>query len=354
MNISPAQPSITLVFQPSSTAQQMSMTGQIAQEGRHLNLQVNQIIRATVTEGGLNNVELDMNRLRFRAFSKIPLTPGQRLNLQVVQTQPQIELKILDEIDLQNLFRALNFFSEKKGFLSIFSNLLSQGESNLQSIPAESRQVLSQLQENLFAQPDNVVGRTLAGLGRMLGLDMEALFARGQIDEGSRTLKGILLSLSQGLQEDSSEAKNIDSLVKTVEMWQLFQLRLADKGLFFLPLPFSFLEQGYMLAGKYKDENRPQEVSSRDDYWISLHLRLSALGNIEAVLSSEDRGLNIRIMCQDSKAAQYMSRFKNDLIDDMDRLDISKLTIDIGARDPEKNLLSQLLPDSESFFEAKV
>lgn len=354
MNIAASQPSITLVFQSGMNAQQIAMTGQIAQEGRHLDLQVNQIIRATVTEGGLNNVELDLNRLRFRAFSKTPLTPGQRINLQVVKTHPQIELKILDEIDLQHLFRALNFFSEKKGFLSILSQFLHQSESSLQNISAQSRQTLNQLQENLFAQTDNIMGRTLAGMSRMLGFDLEALLAQGQSEEGAKTLKGVLLTLSQSFSEDSPEAKNIDNLLKTIEMWQLFQLRLADKGLFFLPLPLPFLEQGYLLAGKNKDDQHQQKGSDRDSFWISIHLRLSALGNIEAVLFSEDSGLNIRIMCQNSQVAQYMSQFKNDLQDNMNSQDIAKLIIDIGAKDPEKNLLAQLLPDNESFFEALV
>lgn len=354
MTILPAQPpSITLILQPGSTAPQIPLTGQLAQEGRQLNLQVNEIIQATVTEGGLNNVELELNRLRFRAFSKIPLTAGQKINLQVVQTQPQIQLKMLNEIDLQYLFKALNFFSEKKGFLPIFSLFLQhQDESTLQNISFSARQRLNQLQEFFYSQADNFLGKSLAGLSRMLGLDFEALIAQGQIEEGSNSLKSILLTLSQNLQENTKEAKNVDNLLKTIEMWQIFQLRLADKGIFFLPLPFPFLEQGYMLAGHSKEEN--QEVSGQDTSWISIHLRLSALGNIEAILFSKDKGIDIRIMCQSTQIAQYMSKFKNELMDNIESTQISKLTIDIGAKDPEKNLLTHLLPNSDNFLNATV
>jgi hypothetical protein len=352
MSILPAQPpSLTLVFQPGATAQQTPLSGHIAQEGRQLDLQLNQIVRATVTEGGVNNVELDMNRLRFRASSKTPLIAGQKLQLQVIQTHPHIELKILDKAELQYLFRAISHFGQQKGFSLLWRHFFSQEKSILQHISPQAHQPLQLLQNMLLSQPDHLLGKNLARIGRMIGLDMEALLAQGQIDEGAKTLKGILLALSQGCQDNSPEAKERDSLVKTIEMWQIFQLRLAEKGLFFLPLPLAFLEQGYMLVGNSNEEDKAQDTAHKS-FWLSLHLRLSALGNIDALLSFEQSGCNIHILCETVQVAQYMSQFKRQFIEQMEQQTISNVIIDVGAKDPERNLLSYLQPDCESFLNA--
>jgi hypothetical protein len=39
-----------------------------------------------------------------------------------------------------------------------------------------------------------------------------------------------------------------DQITRTIELYQLLQIRLASEALFFLPLPFSFLEQGFLLV----------------------------------------------------------------------------------------------------------
>jgi len=77
-------------------------------ESQPLNLEPYQIVRATVAEGGLEKVILNLQNYRLEAETKVPLRSGQNLSLQVLGTQPQIQLRILENPELNHLFRLLH------------------------------------------------------------------------------------------------------------------------------------------------------------------------------------------------------------------------------------------------------
>jgi hypothetical protein len=58
-------------------------------------LRVDQVIRATVAEGGMDKATLEMNQKQFQIQTDQPLKTGQQLSLQVLTTQPRLSFKIL-------------------------------------------------------------------------------------------------------------------------------------------------------------------------------------------------------------------------------------------------------------------
>lgn len=58
-------------------------------------LRVDQVIRATVTEGGMDKATLEMNQKSFQIETDQPLKTGQQLSLQVLSTQPRLSFKVL-------------------------------------------------------------------------------------------------------------------------------------------------------------------------------------------------------------------------------------------------------------------
>jgi len=58
-------------------------------------LRVDQVIRATVTEGGMDKATLEMHQKQFPIQTDQPLKMGQQLDLQVLTTQPRLSFKIL-------------------------------------------------------------------------------------------------------------------------------------------------------------------------------------------------------------------------------------------------------------------
>ncbi len=62
-------------------------------EGRSYGLQAGQLVNATVAEGGIGEVLLDLERQHLRAQTQTPLQTGQKLRLMVVESAPQLVLR---------------------------------------------------------------------------------------------------------------------------------------------------------------------------------------------------------------------------------------------------------------------
>ncbi len=94
-------------------------------EGREQELRPEQVVRASVAEGGRERVLLDMGHQRVWAETRVPLRTGQSLNLQVLQTTPRLELKLLNAPLKERIGHALHVLSGKFDVLSLLAQLTS-------------------------------------------------------------------------------------------------------------------------------------------------------------------------------------------------------------------------------------
>ncbi len=85
------------LINPMITVRPVLTPAQAAQpsEGRYYGLQAGQLVNATVTEGGLGEVLLDLERQHLRAQTQTPLQTGQKLRLLVVESGPQLLLRMV-------------------------------------------------------------------------------------------------------------------------------------------------------------------------------------------------------------------------------------------------------------------
>jgi hypothetical protein len=128
-------------------------------ELRQLDLRIDQIIRATVVEGGLDKAILEMNHQHFRAQSEKELQVGQQLKLQVLQTQPRLEFKVLNEPVNDRLAQLLPLLTRPYNWGELLSLLQQPTEQQGQSQPFT--QVYSQLQQLLVPGGDSSSGINL-------------------------------------------------------------------------------------------------------------------------------------------------------------------------------------------------
>lgn len=108
----------------------------VHREGREQDLRPEQVVRASVAEGGQEKVLLDMGHQRVWAESRVPLRTGQSLNLQVLQTAPRLELRLLDTPLNERIGHGLHLLSGKFDLLSLLTQL-SQGRAALPA-PAQA------------------------------------------------------------------------------------------------------------------------------------------------------------------------------------------------------------------------
>lgn len=337
-----AQPSITINFVPHAPAAQHAV-----QEGERLNLRPYEVVRATVVEGGMDRVELELGRLRFRAWTRIPLRAGQMLHLQVQDTSSQIELRIINQELTQNLMQLLHLFGEKADFTGMIKSVLSGAQEGTASHGLKS------LLQGLLQGPEKTDGNLLSSLGRLLGLDLEALLARSDAQNPRESLKAFLLGLLSGSGAQAGQKSAGEHLLNHLELLQLCRAKLYQEGISFLPLPFSFLEQGFALMER---RGGPKEKPEREPevYRINLCLQLQNLGSLEVRLLYEGQGLHVRILCQDEATARFISGFEEELRETLTALPVGGFSVTSGAGDPDKLLIERVLPESERVVERKV
>lgn len=300
--IAPVQP---ILPSTSATAQPT-----VSPEARFQDLRMEQIVRATVAEGGREQVLLDLGHHRLRAETQVPLRTGQSLDLKVTSLSPRLELRLIDDLLGERLNRSLHLLSGKWDLLPPLRELLEGGTPLFDRLSPAARvglEIWMAIQGFSYEKPDPVLFRHLA---RRFGLDLEARLARGEKQEAIETLKGALLEVAQKIDDSSGEtAERVGRLLQSLEMFQLCQVRLGEAGLSLLPLPLPWLEQGYILA----DDSAERGGEGENPFRLSLHLSLQGLGDLRVDFLYDQQGVYLRVAGESREKADFIASFQEEL-----------------------------------------
>lgn len=318
-------------------------------------LQEGQTIRATVVEAaGENKFILDIGANRILAQSdSVTLRPGQSLQLQVTTASPQLELKIVAAPLQQYLGQALTFISQNLDLTPLIMSLQQPPNPIIDTLSPSSRLALEDF-FSLQQQPLNGKegGDILRQMLNSLGLYLEARLSRGEQDKGA-SLKSALLEVLHHFKESDKSGENGKTLLSTIESFQLSQLRLEQDKTLLLPLPYPFLDQGYLLI----DQNQGQETGDQQEkkqLHFSLHLALTGLGNLQIEFLQTDDGLWIRFNCDSQEKADFVSNFGDDLKEQLADIPVQGLLFAATANAPDVDLIRRLIPTGQSLLNTKA
>ena len=208
-----------------------------------------EFLKALVLEAkGDNRFILDIGGTRQLVKSEATLSAGQSLRLQVVRTEPQVELKIISNPLIQLQGHSLTLLGKNIDLASLFKGFQQYTPSPLENVSPISRSTL----ESFFSLQQNGVegkdgGVILKQLIDNLGLNLEQLLARGDKNSAVHTLKAALLEIAHSFSTASSIAETTNKILTTLELFQLTQLQVATDTQLIFPLPLPFIEQGYLI-----------------------------------------------------------------------------------------------------------
>jgi len=216
-------------------------------------------------------------------------------------------------------------------------------------IKTENEQTVPSLQQATGRQIEDYLNR--------LGINMEHLLAENKPEEAARTLKFALLELAQqaGTVEKSSVAP--DQLAKTLELYQLLQIRLANESLFFLPLPFSFLQQGFLLVdadhSQGQSETEPDQAG-QSDKTVALHLQLEGLGNLQVDIHQKEAHLTLRFLTENVEKAKFVAEFRAELEQWITTGSLDSVQFLVGAQEPVKTLLKKIATGDTGIIDTRA
>lgn len=322
-------------------------------EERPLQLPINKIVRAVVTEGGRNRVLLEIDQRQVLAETRIPLPAGRKLDLQVVAISPKIELKVVQDPLQNRLARTIHLLAAKWDILAFVRQLTEDSGHVFNRLSPASRETLLTW---LPPPPDGAValekGEALLQQLQNLGLPTEANIAA----EGKNTLASLKNALAEVIDTLSTHkevelAERAGRLLQTLELSQLCQIRLAQQDVLFHPLPLPFLEQGHMVLER---EKQPKAGDKTSPLKLTLHLSLQGLGDLTVELLFEPRGLFVRFTCESADKMRFVAGFQDELSRCLDFLPLEGLAFASGAHSPARSLLERILPDGDSVLDTRA
>ena len=314
-----------------------------------------QTFSATVLESvGNNKVYLDIFGDKILASSdKVTLSPGTRLNLEVLSTKPLLELKIISKTPELFFGKTLTLLGKNLD-ISVIFQALNPLTSPLPGRLSQASQAVIQefytLQQTQFGNNDG--GAQLKQLVDRLGLTPETALARGKNNTAEQTLKAALLEITSLLREGGAIADAAKRLLGTLELYQLAQLRLSTENLFLFPLPLSFLANGYLLVEQ--DSESDKGLNESDTLRFSLHLTLEPLGDIEITFLQTKDGLYIRFACESADKKEFTTDFQDDLKEMISSTEILGLSFTDTAGNAIGDLIQQLVPHGKSMLDTKI
>ena len=249
-----------------------------------------------------------------------------------------------DMKSLLNLVGTLGTAQSKNLFASLLPAL--QNEKDLSAPPALQALIrfLADLDTELSTPTQPALdGSQMRQLIDRLGMDMERLLAMGKRQEAVQTLKFALLELGQQLPAEEKTAVQAEQMVKSIELYQLLQSRLASESLLFLPLPFSFLNQGYLVGDAEQQTAGQQETGGSRTHGYELHLQLEGLGNLQINLRKENDKLALTFYAQDAERVRFLAGFRDELERWLTSADLESVQFLVGAKEPVKTLLERIV-----------
>ncbi len=312
------------------------------------------LIDATVLSAKGNNIfVLDFGGKQIEVQSNISLSPGQTLQLQMEEVSSRLALKIVPNSEGQQGAGTLVTVSgdpiELAGLLSAFQKTPILPFEDLSSTTRATLEQYFSLQQNTLSGKDG--GEVLKHLVDNMGMTMEALLANGDKDKAAQTLKAALLETVHAFKDATEIAKNTHQLLGTIEAYQLAQLHLENPSHFIFPLPFPFLEKGYLMVEDYGQKKESDGESSQFPQRFSLHLALEDLGNLQIDFLQYQDGLFIRFNTDSKDKSNFVESFSSDLKQAITNTALLGLSFSENASDPAADLIKKILPQGSSMLD---
>ena len=326
--ITPIQPNI----QPAPV-----QAGFTPRESLEQQLRIDQVIRATVTEGGDERVRLNIGRQTFLAETEIPLRTGLALDLLVIKTEPRLELQILSD-PLGNRIR------QNLHLLEIPWSLEGLAASVAGSDAApDNRAALGRFLALQGALADRGGGGALAEMLAGLGLDYEARLAAGDTAGIAGVLKKLLEETRKSGHGTEAGAEKIEQFSGLFELWQMVRLKQSQQSVEFWPLLLPGVEQGFMLAERGEGGAQPDAAGDGERSWrVTVHLQLPQLGPMQIDFLWEHPGLYLRFKCATPEQVRLLADAQDELRGSVTSLPLEGVAFAVGAQEPA-TILARLM-----------
>lgn len=317
--------------------------------------QQNFTVKATVLENAGNDKSLvRIGSETYTVTGQISAKPGESLVLQLQSLKPtMIFFQANNEgvVNKNNLPLLLN--TEPQTLPALVKALqlpLVNGFDLLQPFQQKVLHNLQNLQPAQLQQPG--AGKLLKTSMEQLGLRSEAMVAQGKGQDAAAQLKSVLAMIVNTFREQEQISSSARHILATIENSQLVQTSLQPENGLLFPLPFSFLEKGYLLVDQEKKKDAEDEIQEK--FSCTLHLTLEGLGNVRVRCVQDMESVRIAFYLESQETAEFVSTFQNELKEKISSAPLLSLSFAGGAESPGSALLQRILPAKQPMLDTSA
>jgi len=230
-----------------------------------------------------------------------------------------------------------------EGLLARFKDLAALSSGRL----AELETLLQQTAKSADLHSPQSFREQLGFLSLLFGFLLERNLLQSKQQEPLNLLQQALLRFRNQLAGKGDEA------LQRLELLHWCRDRLADEQVQFIPLPFSELEEGYLLIRE--QDRSAHEVDDRDpELQLSMALRLSALGSVRVDLLYGPSGLRVQLAGEGREKMVFLEKFGAELERAMTSVRLLSLGFRDDARQPTSQLKKRVLPASDQLLNTRA
>ncbi|PID44106.1 MAG: hypothetical protein CR981_01630 [Proteobacteria bacterium] len=312
-----------------------------------------QMETAVVTEKlSDNRYVLKTNNNRIIVDSKTALQIGQSLELDVTGTQPDRSTTTIPNPFSLLAGKSLPLLHNSLQVSTLFSTLQQTPLSPPLSPAAINTLELFLPQNNRLITDTEPRGTFVKEIVHRLGINLEPLLARQDTKNAAATLKATLLEIVNTFKESKTVIEQAGTLLSTIEAHQYAQLQLNHQDILLFPLPFSFINYGYLMIENYREGKSGK--AENDQISFSLHLSMSGLGNIKICVHKKNNGLYIQFYLESEEKAAFLSLFQEKLNQLISSNNLQSVTFSTGAEKPETELIRKMFPNQQSILNTTI
>ena len=259
--------------------------------------------------------------------SQTQLTVGQQLRLAVTksnplelrivssekeaQTQPGQAQQIQPNVVATQLLSSSSVFAGKPLSLSNLFTILT--DLNPSQTPLSGETItnianFSSLQYNFLRSPKDS-GLILKQLIQHMGLGHERSTQHGQSDIATSQLKNSLFEILATFSRTEPISQEAGKLTTIIETFQLANIAQSNQNEQIFPLPFSFLQQGFLQILNNEKQDDDQNEDTADNCRFSLYLGMSKIGNLQIDFNGNAEGIYLHIHTESEEISSFIEGY---------------------------------------------
>lgn len=310
---------------------------------------------ATVMEtAGNDRFFIDILDNKILAQSKgLSLPLGTRINLEVINTSPLLELRIISKNPELFFGKTMTLLGKSLNIEGLFQSLTSSNSPLLKQLTPTTQKGFEDF-NSLQQIPvgDTYGGTYLKQLLDRLGLSLEVLLGGGKNTKATQSLKAALLDIATHMKDATELAETTSRLLGTLELYQLAQLRLASDNLLIFPLPLPYLDNGYLLVENNNEKDG--STTDSDSIHFSIHLAIEPMGNMEISFFQTSDGLYLTIAGESEEKKKFLNVHLDLLKNILLSSELLGVSVNAHAGDPTSDLIQRLVPAGETMLDTKI